>query len=78
MDTATQILNTVDLQGKIIELEAEISLLDNTSIILAKQLGKAMHMLAQYGMPQADMNKLLLKSYEEIDEYFKPKASNNK
>lgn len=75
MDSVTQILNTVDLQIKIIELEAEIRLLDDTSIILAKQLGRAMRMVERYGMPQDDMNKLLLKSYEEIDEYFKAKAA---
>lgn len=75
MDSVTQILNTVDLQCKIIDLEAEIRLLDDTSIILAKLLGKAMRMVERYGMPQDDMNKLLLKSYEEIDEYFKQKEA---
>lgn len=71
MDSVTQILNTVDLQCKIIELEAEIRLLDDTSIILAQRLGKAIRMLERVGIPFQETSNLLEKSYTQIEEYFK-------
>ena len=77
MDSVTEILNTVDLQGKIIELEAEIRLLDDTKIVLAKRLGKAMHMLEKVGIPFQETLNLLEKSYTEIEKYFKAKAVHN-
>lgn len=71
MDKATQKLNTADLHKKISELQAEIIALNETKLVLTKQLDQSRFILYKLGITYKQLCDLLYMSDEKLYEYFK-------
>lgn len=74
MEKVTQILNTVDLQGKIVELlgdldytREELEKIENYNIFLANSLNKFKYIAEKLGLPYEISDNVNDMSYQDID-----------